>query len=229
MGITSVRNNDRCKLLEHFFPTELTFNLDMDPWASLRPKHVLDARRDIYIGACDMLKKVDITTWGAYRNWFTPTSTPHLLFNSSSARPLYSSVCIPPSSTFLSSLPIYTWHLPANLISSYLWKKRIFGIIFHIISRLMTIILRLLKLNVGLWGDPGTGHLLETYKVDPIYPPRKSTHLSAAQSEKQPISCLNGSWLLSKDVEYILQICQGVSKYSPEPGYLGVEEEGLQL
>ena len=39
-----------------FLPTELTFSLDMDPRASLRPKHVLD----IYIGACDMLKKVDI-------------------------------------------------------------------------------------------------------------------------------------------------------------------------
>lgn len=100
----------------------MTFSLNMNPRASLRPKYVLDARDiyiaacdmlskveitkhvldacDIYIGTCDMLKKwisrcdcewhiaiamrdmlskVDITVWAAYRNCLAPTLTPHLL------------------------------------------------------------------------------------------------------------------------------------------------------
>ena len=80
-------------------------------------------------------------------------------------------------------------------------------------TRLTTITQGLLKSLMPNYEPTQKGHLVETYKGDPIYP-RKSTHLSESCGKTANILLqwkLSG---LSKDGEYIWQIYHGVAKYA---------------
>ena len=80
-------------------------------------------------------------------------------------------------------------------------------------TRLTTITQGLLKSLMPNYEPAQKGHLVETYKGDPIYP-RKSTHLSESCGKTANILLqwkLSG---LSKDGEYIWQIYHGVAKYA---------------